>query len=68
MPEPLDLRWWDTVRGAVQGLSAASLDSPGLLRGNCLFSNLWLHIYHQRECEVLIKSILLDASKDGVDS
>ncbi len=43
MPEPLDLRWWDTVRGAVQGLSAASLDSPGLLRGNCLFSNLWLH-------------------------
>lgn len=43
MPKPLDLRWWDTVRGAVQGLSAASLDCPGLMRGNCLLSNLWLH-------------------------
>ncbi len=29
---------------------------------------LSLTIYHHRECEVLIKSILLDASKDGVDS
>jgi len=43
MPEPLDLRWWDTMRGAVQGLSAASLDCAGLMRGNCLLSNLWLH-------------------------
>lgn len=50
MPEPLDLRWWDTVRGAVQGLSAPSLDCPGLLRGNCLLTDLWFH------CEqILIK-------------
>lgn len=29
---------------------------------------LSLTIYHQCECEVLEKSILLDASMDGVDS
>lgn len=29
---------------------------------------LSLTIYHQCECEVLEKSILLDPSKDGVDS
>lgn len=29
---------------------------------------LSLTIYNQRECEVLEKSILLDASSDGVDS